>query len=382
MAAKHRGPGQGSVYAVRDATGRVAHWEAKVTLPDGRRRKRRAPTRAEAGRRLDALRREAERDRPDLARLDVADYLAYWMEATAAGRDRSTQGRHLTAIRLHLAPGLGRHRLDRLAPAAIAQLQRELLATKAPGTVASILATLNAALADAVRWELLDRNPMASLRLPPPSRATVRPMEADEARAILAAVAGWRYEAAIVVALGLGLRQGEVRALRWLDLDLDGGWLRVNGAIRHTPRALRHEGEGVWRRGPPKTARSARTLPLPAFVADALRAHRTRLGAAAPAEAAVFLTRAGNIVDQSELTNGLGRRLRAAGLPHRRFHDLRHGATSLLLTMGAPVPVVMAILGHTSPAMTLSVYAHMPDPAIAAAMAGMDGTLRDADRAS
>ncbi|MGH7662462.1 MAG: site-specific integrase [Vulcanimicrobiaceae bacterium] len=73
-------------------------------------------------------------------------------------------------------------------------------------------------------------------------------------------------EAAVVTAIGTGLRRGELLALQWRDIDLNAGTLTVNRAIEHV--------DGRTRFKEPKTKRSRRTISLPAFVVERLRQHR------------------------------------------------------------------------------------------------------------
>lgn len=155
-------------------------------------------------------------------------------------------------------------------------------------------------------------------------------------------------EALYIAALGTGLRQGELLALRWSDVDLAKGELTV----RHTLGRFTRQPE------PTKTPRSRRTLRLPQQVVAALAAHRERQ-AILPMSGLVFRTGAGTPLQATNVTLGLQRALRRLGLPRRRFHDLRHTFATLALEAGEDPATVSRALGHTSVATTADVYMHV-----------------------
>ena len=164
-----------------------------------------------------------------------------------------------------------------------------------------------------------------------------------------------------MVALALGLRQGEALGLRWSDIDLDARTLSVRRSVQRVGRE--------WRFLEPKTARSKRTVALPAPLADALRAHRTgqlaermRMGSAWQGEKwgdLVFTDAMGGPLSGFHVYRRFKALLAAAGLPKMRYHDLRHGAASLMAAQGVPARVAMETLGHASITTTMNVYAHV-----------------------
>ncbi len=281
-----------------------------------------------------------------------------------------------SVVRLHLVPGLGQHPLVELRPADVqAFLNAKAASGLAPRTVAYLRNVLRQALGHAERTELVGRN-VARLALPPRvPRREVHPLSPEEARTFLAAISGDRFEALYLLALGCGLRQGEILGLAWSDLDLDGGTVRVRQALQRV--------EGRFALVEPKSATSRRIVALPAIVRAGLLAHRERAAQEGPGRAVpdafaelVFTTTVGTPIDGISVTRRFQRILKNAGLPHQRFHDLRHACASLLLSQGVPARVVMETLGHSQISLTLNTYSHVIPALGREAAERMDAVLR------
>jgi integrase len=280
-------------------------------------------------------------------------------------------------VRLHLAPGLGQRPLAALSPADVqAFLNQKAASGLSPRTVAYLRGVLRQALGHAERMELVGRNVARLARPPRIPHRPVSPLTMEQARTFLDAIRGDRLEALYLVALGCGLRQGEILGLRWPDVDLDVGTLTVRHALARI--------EGKLTLVEPKSATSRRVVPLPMFVRDALLAHRLRqaqehlpLRPELPDLFAhlVFSTTLGTPLDGISVTRRFQRILAAAGLPHQRFHDLRHACASLLLAQGVPARVVMETLGHSEISLTLNTYSHVLPSLGREAAARMDEVL-------
>jgi integrase len=162
-----------------------------------------------------------------------------------------------------------------------------------------------------------------------------------------------------VVALGTGMRRGELCGIRWRDVDLDAGSLRVEQSLEQTRGGLRFKA--------PKSARSRRTITLSPAVVAALRTHwkaqqeqRLALGLGkAPAEGLVFATWDGKPRHPDKLSVDFSKAMKSIGLPHITLHSLRHTHASQLITGGMDILTVSRRLGHGSPAITLNVYGHL-----------------------
>jgi integrase len=205
----------------------------------------------------------------------------------------------------------------------------------------------------------------------------VSPLSPDQAREFLDGIHGDRLEALYLVALGVGLRQGEILGLAWSDI----GFVSSTLAVRHALQRV----DGRLILVEPKSVTSHRVVVMPAIVLDALRAHRTRqredrLLAGSrwhdDERGLVFTTTIGTPMDGIAVTRRFQALLLAAGLPRQRFHDLRHACASLLLAQGVSPRVVMEALGHSQISLTLNTYSHVIPALGRAAAEQMDAMRR------
>lgn len=316
----------------------------------------------------------------DLREQTVGQYLEHWLAQVAQPRVRPrTYESHCYLLRTHAIPVLGAIKLTRLGPQhiqgllngkrAAGRIPRSRAAQAAgqtaplsPRTVQYLRTVLRTAFDQAVRWELIDRNPAGLVDAPKQERHEFTPWTPGEAQRFLVDVAarGDRYAALYRLVLRTGLRQGEALGLTWDALDLDGGRVRVRGTLQRL--------DGQWTVTPPKTERARRTLPLPPDVVDALREHRTRqkaerlaAGPAWPAGDWVFTTPQGEPLNGTTLTHAFHRAARAAGVPAIRFHDLRHTCATHLIAVGISPRAIMEQLGHSQISLTMNTDAHVGD---------------------
>lgn len=299
---------------------------------------------------------------PNAIDLTVGELLGRWLdEAVALTVRPRTLASYRYVVRVHLAPAVGDVPLAALTAQDVQSLlNRKAASGLAPRTVGYLRGVLRQAIGYAERMDLVGRNVARLARPPRVPRRQVSPLTLEEARAFRAAIAGDRLEALYLVAVGCGLRQGEILGLRWRDVDLDARALRVRFALARV--------DGELALVEPKSAASRRAVPMPAFVAAALAAHRERQAAEAlprrpeppdPFADLVFTTTIGTPLDGISVTRRFQRVLKGAGLPRQRFHDLRHAAASYMLAAGVPARVVMETLGHSEISLTLNTYSHV-----------------------
>ncbi|WP_165772518.1 tyrosine-type recombinase/integrase [Tepidiforma thermophila] len=276
-----------------------------------------------------------------------------------------------------MLPHLGDRRLTALQPLELERLYRRLLdAGLAPSTVRITHKIVHKALADAVRLGYLAANPADRAAPPRVVQATAGTvLGPEEARRLLEAARGDRLEALAVLALTTGMRQGELLALRWRDVDLEGGTIRVTGSLAWVA--------GEYRIQEPKTASSRRAVALGELARSALRAHRQRQLEERPRAGPawhdldlVFCREDGYYLNPKAPLDWLERTLARAGLRKVRFHDLRHTAATLAIASGVDVRTTGALLGHVSAKMTLDTYGHALPGAAEAAAQAIDAALR------
>jgi integrase len=330
-------------------------------------------TRSEVHARLTEIIRQVQQGVPvPVHRLTVAEYLDEWLRQVAAQRvlPRTLTG-YEGNVRKHIVPRLGRRRLSTLSPRDVRQLldalRGEGLSTR---TVQHVHATLRVALEHAVREELVSRNVAKLVHVPVPRRPEREALSVDEVRLLLKAAREDRLFALFVVAVMMGLRRSELLGLRWEDIDLDAGVLRVRRTLQRV--------DGHLQVFPTKTARSQRTMPLPGSVKAALVEHRQRQqeererAANWQVSGHVFVSRVGTPVDPDNFSRLFGALCERAGVRRVRLHDLRHTCVSMLLALGEHPRVVMEIAGHSAIDMTMNVYGHVNLDSQRAALSRLD----------
>jgi len=318
--------------------------------------------------------------------ITFGDFITRWLEDSAKGDlAPRTYHNYRLQVRRHIVPALGRTKLKNLSPASIQSLYAaKLRQGSKPSSVRYIHAVLHRALEQAVRWNMIPRNPAASVDPPKLRQEEITPLDAAQARKLLDAARGDKFEALYVLSLTVGLRMGEALGLRWSDVDLDAATLRVNRQLQRMRRHGDRAGHLVF--SEPKNA-SRRTIDLPQRAVEALRSHRKRqveeqlrVGSNWQDNGLVFATIVGTPVDaQNVINRHFKPLLKRAGLPDIRWHDLRHTCATLLLSRGTHPKYVQRLLGHASIQLTLDRYSHwMPSMGKHTASA-MDDALEGKD---
>lgn len=303
-------------------------------------------------------------DRPDEPGT-VGEYLDRWLAGKQSLRD-STRLSYGVHVRKYLKPHLGALPLSELRPVHIERMYQLIgsgdddkrTARLSVASLRRIHATLTSALNTAVRRGLVVRNPAATVELPPLRRPKVATWSAEDLGRFLTAVEGDPLHL-IYLLLGLvGLRRGEAVALRWVDVDLNQGLLRVEQSL------VKVGGRAVL--GPPKSASGARTVALDDETCRRLQWHAARqrleihraTGTLSVPEL-VFTTSHGTPLDPTFVSRHFHRLVLRHGLPRIRLHDLRHTSASIGLASGESLLEVSRRLGHSSITITADIYSHV-----------------------
>src|SRR5215207_1725443 len=293
--------------------------------------------------------------------MTLGEHLDSWLNGSVRGSVRqSTFDRYEIAVRVHIKPALGRLKLKILTPAHLAGFyQDRLSAGFAPASVNKLHVTLHKALDQAVRWRMIPRNVAAVVKAPRPNPKEMRTLSAEETRKLLEAARGDRFEALYVLAVTTGMRQGELLALKWQDVDLENATVSVRRTLTKNGTRLLF--------GVPKTKKSRRTIRLTEAAVRVLREHLDRqlarierLGDLYKDQGLVFASEVGTPMNPTNLRRrSLASLLKRAKLPRIRFHDLRHTCATLLLSRNVHPKYVQELLGHANIAITLDTYSHV-----------------------
>src|SRR5829696_3947814 len=239
VVSRKRANGEGSIYPVKDKNGRVVGYRGCywVHTSDGPKRRYLSGKRREevADKLAKALANRADGLVFDASTLTVGEYLDRWLKDVRDTVRKSTHEGYEYAIGPHIKPALGRIKLKDLSPAHVRWFYRERLDSGlAPATVHKMHVVLHKALKAAVADGIIPRNVAAGLKLPRITREEIDPLSPEEARRLLEAARDGRLEALYVLAIATGLRQGELLALNWEDVDLERGVLRVRRTLTRT----------------------------------------------------------------------------------------------------------------------------------------------------
>ncbi|MFE1556794.1 tyrosine-type recombinase/integrase [Streptomyces sp. NPDC058734] len=376
--------GRSSIYQGSDGK-----WHGRVTVgirddgtPDRRHVERKTRAEVTAAVRELEKQRDAKTVRKPGKAWTVRTWLTHWVENVAplAVNDNTMVG-YRVAVRKHLIPGLGAHRLDRLKPEHIETFYAKMQANGSKsGTAHQVHRTFRTALNEAVRRGHLGQNPVQLAKAPKTGDYEVEPYTVQEVQRLLSAADRHRNSARWAVALALGLRQGEVLGLTWDDVDLEGGFLVVRRS-RHRPQYAHGCEEPCGRKAAGYCPERRRTNPelsttksragrravgLPDQLVDLLRNH---LKAQEKERAAATRWQENRLVFPNEHGRSPSHRrdwaewkdlLVEANVRDGRLHDARHTAATVLLILGVPERAVMGLMGWSTTAMAAR-YQHMVD---------------------
>ena len=346
-----RGNGEGSIWQRKDGV-----WAAAASMgynPATGKPIRKfvyAKTRAEVAKKLRALQDDGPAPKPGNA-LTVAklmeEYLAHkkgeWRPGTYTTAESVTRN--------HITKKIGAVKLADLSTHTVAKWIREESGTRVTQQARKHLL---AACELAIRWEWLAKNPVTNTEVPTKPRRTMPDLSIEEIAALLKfaqSPRGGYYDMGplICVMLGTGLRLGEALGLRWEDWGEQGLTLNVRNQVGKV--------DGEWVATPLKTKASRRSIAVPVFVASALARQKASQGTPG-ALGLIFADTKGNPMNGPNTSHRISAVLSEAGHPGMTPHHLRHAYASCQIDKGTPITEVAAALGHSSPSITMSVYAH------------------------
>ncbi|MGI6102914.1 MAG: tyrosine-type recombinase/integrase [Bacillota bacterium] len=298
----------------------------------------------------------------------LGEYLEEWLQIKEPTLSPTTMAWYTFVVFKHIIPEIGHLPINELTPRHLLKMYSDKLRPRPGGrkqlsqsSVRCIHRVLHAALSQAVRLQIIATNPCAAVDPPKSSRRAPRYWRPEEAARFLDAIRDDRLFALFHLALGTGLRRGELLGLRWECVDLERGCLTVNQVrVRAGSKTISKE---------PKTPGSSRTVALSKQVCETLRRHaesqnreKLLMGEAYTDNGLVFAGVDGRPLNPDYIGCQYFRRLVSrAGVPQINFHGLRHTHATLLAMGGVPLKTVSARLGHSSVKITGDIYSHVFD---------------------
>lgn len=298
----------------------------------------------------------------------VEQFLTEWLETyIRPTKSPTTTKRYVEQVEKYIIPSLGKKKLQDLKSMDIQKFYNALaekspLSDKplSPKSIKNIHMNLLASLGQAVKMDLIKKNPAELVELPKTKKYQAQVYDADEVQNLLESVMDTDMEVPIALLVGLGLRRGEVLALRWQDVDFERGKVHIRRNM------VKVGAEIIFK--DPKTETSNREIEIPATLLKLLQRERKRyvanklkMGIQFEDNDLIVCWDDGKLIKPDSLSQKFRRLTRDIGLKHIRLHDLRHTNATLMLTYGVNPKVAQQRLGHASISTTMDIYSHVTD---------------------
>lgn len=367
--AKRNAQGAGSIRERKDGL-----WEARYTVgrnPATGKQVRKSvygKTQQEVRKKLTAITSDLDNGVfTEPSKLTFGNWLKIWLDEYCVSIKPRTKSLYENCIEYRIKPFLGSVKLQKLKPAMIQKFYNDALNGKqdnkkaiSPKTVKNLHGIVHKALQQAVEIGYIKLNPAAVCVLPKVQKAKINPMDEQQTKLFIKAIANEPLRRLFLVALFTGMREGEVIGLTWDNVDLK------NGTIYITQQLQRHDGE--YKLMPPKNSKSRLIVPAP-YIMDILKEEQTaqkenRLKAGPLWEnknGFVFTNAIGGHYSQQYVHKKFKNVVQSIEMPGLRLHDLRHTYAVAAIRAGDDIKTVSENLGHASVAFTLDIYGHVTD---------------------
>jgi integrase len=363
---KSRGrKGDGSVYQLPNGK-----WMMQVPTDDGGRIRKTYDSYKEAlARKTEFLHEKQTKGLKTPSSRTLGEFLSYWIEnVVKPGAKPRTVQSYENTIKCHIeaAPttrvkrthnkGISEVGLARLTNERVhlffADLAKDGITTR---TRQLVLIILRRALEHAKGLGYISRNPTAGVELPTYSGKKPKPLTEDQANRLLAAAEGHRLYPLLYSLLATGARIGEMLALNWENVDLEGGTIQIEHTLV--------DRNGHLSLGHPKNPESRRVIPLTAEAIEVLTEHRRTLSQSEHSSGAVFPSQTGTWMSGTNFSHRIFKSwLQAAGLPKSVVvHDLRATAITLMQKRGVAQAAIARIVGHKHTSTTDRYYTHVDE---------------------
>jgi integrase len=325
----------------------------------------------------------------DAKKIKLAEYFERWLDHARANVSPKSHERYTEVLRKNVAPLIGSVILAKLQPIQISEAYARALSSGrrngkgglSPRTVHHMHTILKASLAQAVKWNLLTRNPCDAVDPPKVERAKMTIYDMSQTVAVLDALRPTRMYVPTLLAVLCGMRRGEICALRWKHVDLDRATISVVESAEQTKVS---KGKSQVRYKEPKTGKG-RSVALSGTVVEELRAWRLRQAqeflriGSRPADDSFVVTREDcEPIQPNSITHEWTRLLAGTALPRARLHDMRHSHATQMLKEGVHPKIASERLGHSKVGVTLDLYSHVLPGMQEDAVAKVDAAFRKA----
>ena len=318
------------------------------------------------------------------SKITVGQFLDRWLEHVKPLVSPRTHERYGELVTKNIKPLLGAVLLTKLRPMQISDAYAKALSTGhrrgkgglAPSTVRYMHVILKASMRQAVRWQILARNPVDAVDPPQIERTAMTTYDLAQAADLIEATRGTRITITVILAVLCGLRRGEIAALRWRNVNLGAAQLAVTESAEQTTAGVRYK--------KPKSGKG-RTVALSARVVNELRNHRVqqaqellKLGVPLTDDAFVVAQADGSPLQPRTITHQWHQLLaNNKTLARVRFHDLRHAHATHMLSSGVHPKIASERLGHSKVGITMDLYSHVIPGMQEDAAARVDRALED-----
>lgn len=361
-----RAPGEGSIYPIRKHN-KIVGYAASLSLgyaPDGKRirKKVQAKTRREVAEQLATFREQAGTGVQLTMRAErIRVLLDRWLTDVYAATARASSVQKYRWAFAKIDPFIGGLAVQKLTSMRAQQLTTDLKETGlSANSIAQVIVCLQHAFSHIVKpWRLIAHNPFGDVVKP---RVEPKPgifLDPEQAQTLLAAAETHRLYVAIRIMVSLGLRRGEVCALRWADIDLAAKRLTIKATLNYVHTIGRIEGG-------PKSESGRRVLAIPAALCAAIAWHRTAqereraLLGYGPSDFVFTAVESDRSLNPNDLYYAMKQIIKGTDLPQDLTpHDLRHSCASFLIAQNIHPKVISTILGHASIAITMDLYGHL-----------------------
>lgn len=367
------------------------HWGIIIDVPDpgtGKRRRKwhsfkgtKRQAQIECARLISAIQTG---DYLEPSKTTLAQFLDRWLEHMKAQVSPKSHARYCELARKNIVPLLGNIIMTKLRAEAIDAAYTKALASGrrdgrgglSPQTIIHMHRVLKKALSQAVKWELLIRNPVDAASPPKANRGKMNTYDLDQTAELIEGMRPTRMLVPTLLAVLCGMRRGEIAALRWENVDLNTRQLAVLESAEQIGSKVRYK--------MPKSGKG-RTLELSASLVEELRAHRLRqaeellrVGIILSDDTFVVAQADGTPLQPDTLTQDWFRKVAGTSLPRIRFHDLRHAHATHMLANEVHPKVASERLGHSKIGITLDLYSHVLPGMEADAAERVDAALQAA----